>query len=136
MKPRYHPAFTGRGLLPVATTVLGEEIRTDGAGEMREAIVNRLFDRFATTQTAVETHRHAAPDVLSVSAGDALPDLSRRVTFRVGLRADRRLRRARKGSANRQRGVRRFRAAPENRGLPPPSRAEIHRVVSALGSFS
>ena len=33
--------------LPLAATVLGEEMRTGDAGEMQEDIVSRLFDRYA-----------------------------------------------------------------------------------------
>jgi len=34
--------------VPLAATVLGEEIRTTDAGEMQQAVLTRLFDRFAT----------------------------------------------------------------------------------------
>ena len=33
--------------LPVVATVLGEEIRTDGAAEMQQILLSRLFDRYA-----------------------------------------------------------------------------------------
>jgi heat shock protein HslJ len=36
--------------LPLAATVLGEEIRTSDAGEMRDIVLSRLFDRYAEEQ--------------------------------------------------------------------------------------
>ncbi len=36
--------------LPLAATVLGEEVRTDDADEMQRAVLTRLFDRYAEAQ--------------------------------------------------------------------------------------
>jgi heat shock protein HslJ len=36
--------------LPLAATVLGEEVRTSDAGEMQETVLARLFDRYAEEQ--------------------------------------------------------------------------------------
>ena len=36
--------------LPLAATVLGEEVRSSDAGEMQETVLSRLFDRYAEQQ--------------------------------------------------------------------------------------
>jgi len=48
--------------LPLAATVLGEDIRTDDAGEMQDAVLTRLFGRYAdergiaATETEIDTY--------------------------------------------------------------------------------
>jgi heat shock protein HslJ len=46
----FEPAGT-----PVAATVLGQKIYTDDAGEMQEAVLTRLFDRYATENSIEAT---------------------------------------------------------------------------------
>ena len=64
--------------LPLAATVLGEEVRTDDAGEMQEIVLTRLLDRYAEQQ-GIEVE---ADEI------DALVDSMRRGMRAEGLTAE------------------------------------------------
>lgn len=69
-------------LLPLAATVLGEEIRTSDADEMKQVLLTRLFDRYAeeheitVAESEIEAHLQAMKQGMAAEGLNAEEDLT------------------------------------------------------------